>query len=111
MESIGHAILKTSIRNGYYFHVAPPIRSNPKYMDEKGYLRYLKEHNKRELVRQWVPLKSPYKAQEKLDELLSKKWTWMVVPNNCASFVKEILKAGGADTGVYSNCPALEEWK
>lgn len=44
----------------------------------------------------------------KLEELLAAKWTWGVLPHNCASFVEEVVQAGGSDAGLYSNCPALE---
>ena len=106
----GHALLNTGDRQGFYFHVAPPIVSHPKYMNETGYQRYLKEHKKHELKRQRVTIPKPQLAQARLDELLSKKWTWGVLPNNCADFVENVLAAGGSSVGVYSNCPALERW-
>lgn len=80
-------------------------------MNKEGYQRYLEETAKREIYRRLAILKYLMKAQQKLDDLTSKPWLWMVIPNNCASFVEEILKAGGAPISVFSNCPALENWR
>jgi hypothetical protein len=57
-----------------------------------------------------VRITDPKWAQRKLEELSAARWRWMVLPHNCASYVEEILTAGGAkDAGIASNCPV--EWK
>lgn len=103
----GHLLLNTGGLGGYYFHIAE-FYGYPKYMDETGYKRYLKENGKEELSRIHVPISNPQACMLKLEELLIKKWRWGGVPNNCASFVEEILQAGGSTAGLYSNCPTKE---
>lgn len=75
------------------------------------YRRYLRETGKTELSRRWVSIKSPDAAQRELDYLLSKPWGWWGIAHNCATFVEQIVKAGGNDAGLYSNCPALEHFQ
>jgi len=106
----GHLLLNTGGRGGYYFHVAE-VRGRPKYMRQSGYERYLKENEKKELSRVSVKVPDPAAANRKLEELLLKKWTWFVLPNNCASFVEDVVQAGGSKAGLYSNCPARETFK
>lgn len=52
----------------------------------------------------------PDAAHKKLEELLAKQWTWFVLPNNCASFVEDVVKAGGSNAGLYFNCPTRERF-
>ena len=104
----GHLLLNLGGDGGVYLHVAGGIRAYPKEMDQEGYDRYLKENNKREFRRSRVIISYPDRAMRKIEELLSTKWTWGVLPHNCASFVEEIVEAGGSGAGLYSNCPALE---
>lgn len=107
-NACGHMLLNTggstSGRGGNYFHVAE-LRDHPKYMSQSGYERYLQENGKSELGRYRVRLPNPQAAADRLEELLSERWTWMVVPNNCVDFVEVVLQAGGADFGLISNCP------
>jgi hypothetical protein len=105
----GHLILNVGGNGGSYFHVAG-IRTEPKLMSDDGYRRYLKETAKRELKRFQVKISKPNAAMLKIEQLLSVKWTWGVLPHNCASFVEEIVKAAGSPAGLYSNCPALENF-
>jgi len=101
----GHALLHTA--GGWYFHVAG--RNNlPKFMREDGYLRYLKETGKSEIRRWLVKIPNPAGAHAKLEELMSKRWLWLVLPNNCVSFVEKVVQAGGSSAGMYFNCPAAE---
>lgn len=101
----GHALLH--VGDGWYFHVAGK-HDLPKFMSEDGYMRYLRENKKREIRRWIVKLTNPAGAQRKLEELLAKKWRWLVLPNNCTSFVEEVVQAGGSNAGMYFNCPAAE---
>jgi hypothetical protein len=109
----GHMLIYAAGKRGYYFHVAGNAISNyltayPHYMDDAGYRRYIKESGKRELRRVKVAMSNPDGALLYLEEVMSKKWTWGVLPNNCVAFVEELVKAGGGDWGgSYSNCPAL----
>jgi hypothetical protein len=80
-------------------------------MTEQGYNHYLATNDKKEIRRTHVVLKDPAAALLKLEELLSKKWSWWVLPNNCARFVEDVVQAGGADVGLLSNCPALENFQ
>jgi hypothetical protein len=102
----GHLLLHVPSGGGYYLHVAG-LRDYPKYMTEDGYKRYLKDNKKTELRRVPVTIPNPGAAYLKFEELLSERWTWLGVPNNCVTFVEEILKAGGNDWASVSNCPVV----
>jgi hypothetical protein len=99
----GHALARAG---NYYFHI-DGAREYPWYMAHAGYLRYLKENEKTELRRMQVRLAKPEAAQRKLEELSAKRWTWLLLPNNCASFVEEIFAAGGSNVSTWTNCPAM----
>lgn len=101
----GHTLLH--VGDSWYFHVAGGY-DVPKFMHESGYQRYLKENDKREIRRWIVKLPNPRGAHLKLHELLKKPWLWAVLPHNCASFVEEVVRAGGSNAGMYLNCPRGE---
>ena len=105
----GHLLLNLGGSVGTYFHVAGII-TKPRLMTQTGYERYLRENKKSELKRFKINISHSDKAMMKLEELMSKTWLWGVLPHNCASFVEEIVKAGGSAAGLYSNCPALESF-
>jgi uncharacterized protein YfaP (DUF2135 family) len=96
----GHALLKAGL---YYFHVDGWNR--PYYMTESEYRRYMNEAGKHELFKRSIHLVNPEGAQRKLEELSAKVWYWLGVPNNCVSYVEDILTAGGANDSILSNCP------
>jgi hypothetical protein len=99
----GHAIANAG---HYYFHV-DGAHGYPWYMGHAGYMRYLRENGKKELRRTRISLPNPEGAQRKLEQLTARKWTWLIVPNNCASFVEEVFAAGGSRVSSWSNCPKL----
>lgn len=108
LNPCGHMLLSTG--GGWYFHVA--VRKGPpRYMREPGYARYLKDHGKRQLRRTPVRVPEPEAAHRKLEELLGKPWSWWVLPNNCASFVEDVVRAGGSKAGLYFNCPVAERFR
>jgi hypothetical protein len=90
----GHMLLNTGGVGGMYFQVAGAI-IRPRYMNEAGYRRYLRESGKSELRRIPVFIKHPTRSQLTLEQLLSKRWVWGAVVHNCESFVEEIIMAGG----------------
>ena len=113
----GHMILcaGNSSANSWYFHVAGQgvrelygVYGYPKFMRESDYNRYLSENGKHEIRRMDAQIASPAGAYQKLTELMISKWFWRVLPHNCASFVKEIITAGGGDLKVMLNCPDQE---
>jgi hypothetical protein len=106
----GHMLLNTGGGGGWYFHVAE-ARGRPKFMGEDGYKRYLAENGKKEISRTFVKISDPGACNRKLEELLLKQWTWFLLPNNCASFVEDVLQAGGTKAGLYSNCPTRETFR
>jgi hypothetical protein len=106
----GHTLLNVNGIAGIYAHISE-LRGRPRFMYGKGYFRYLIENEKKELNRTPVLLPKPREATRKLEELLNRPWTWWVIHNNCASFIEEILEAGGAHKSLWSNCPALESFK
>ena len=110
LNPCGHLLLNTGGVGGWYFHVAD-LRGRPKFMDEKGYNLYLKENKKKELSRTFVRIPDPAASNRKLEQLLQEQWTWFILPNNCASFVEDVLQAGGTDAGLYSNCPSREKFR
>jgi hypothetical protein len=104
----GHMLLNVGGYAGKYFHAAGGVYHRPLMMDAFGYARYLKENNKKELNRQRIHIPKPLAAQAKLEEIMIKKRAWLVLPNNCADFVEDIIRAGGSNKGLYLNCPTLE---
>lgn len=103
----GHQILNLG---GLYFHVAG-VHAEPLMMTDVGYQRYLKETRKKELQRYRVMVRDHDAAMFKLEQLLSRKWRWGGLPNNCATFVEEIVQAGGSSAGLYFNCPTVERFR
>lgn len=104
----GHALLHTG--GGWYFHVAGGY-AVPRFRSESGYQRYLRENHKREIRRWPVKLPNPHGAHRKMQELLARQWLWLGLPQNCVSFVEEIVRAGGSKAGMYLNCPAGEPFR
>lgn len=111
----GHALLyvprqsNLGASGGYYFQVAE-VYGNPRMMTSEGYQRYLKENKKKELKRYAVSVSKPSNSEAKLRELVGKKWVWVVLPNNCAAFVEDVVRAGGSSAGLWSNCPKAESF-
>jgi len=103
----GHMLLNTG--GGWYFHIAER-KGKPRFMREAGYRRYLAEHGKREIRRIFLDIPNPEGSHRKLEELLAKQWFWFVLANNCASFVEDIVRAGGSNAGLYFNCPSRERF-
>ena len=101
----GHTLLYTG--GGWYFHV-DGWNSRPWFMREEGYMRYLRENNKREIRRWIVNIPDPIGAHVKLVQLLAEKWQWGILPHNCVNFVEEVVQAGGSSAGMYFNCPSIE---
>ena len=113
----GHMILcaGTSSTNSWYFHVAGQgtrefwgVWAYPKFMREAGFNQYLQENGKHEIRRLDTQIQDSDAAYQKLTQLMAGKWFWGVLLNNCASFVKEIIAAGGGDLSVMLNCPDQE---
>ncbi|MCO8162690.1 hypothetical protein NJC38_10975 [Pseudomonas sp. 21LCFQ010] len=98
----GHALLRVGF---YYFHILG-WAERPWYMTEQGFERYKHEGGKRELFRRKIIITKPLEAQRKLEALSVKPWHWLGVPNNCVSYVEDILRAGGANDASFINCPA-----
>jgi hypothetical protein len=90
----GHALLNTGGTGGNYFQIAG-VATRPRYMDEAGYQRYLRETGKKEIRRIPVYIKNPQASQLKLEQLLNESWTWGIVVHNCETMVEDIIVAGG----------------
>ena len=54
-----------------------------------------------------MPIPHPDAARTHLERLMSERWTWGGLPNNCVAFVEEVIKAGGGTWASASNCPAV----
>src|SRR5436305_11537163 len=66
----GHMLLNTGGVSGNYFQIAG-IRVRPRYMNEEGYQRYLKESGNTELRRLPVFIPNPEASQLKLEQILT----------------------------------------
>jgi hypothetical protein len=106
----GHALLNLGGPDGYYVHV-DGVYKHPKKMNRSQFERYLRENNKRVLRRDPVYVPNPTLAFFKAERLLSEKWAWGGLVHNCASFVEEIIRAGGGRVSVPANCPTTLLWK
>lgn len=106
INSWGHMLLHSPLAlPGTYFQVAG-VRACPRYLTDGGFRRYMNETGKKELRRFQVRIPDKRAAHCKLEELLSKPWTWWAVVHNCESFVEEIVIAGRGrpiHTGVFFN--------
>lgn len=102
INKYGHALLYVP-KQGLYFQIAG-IYTFPTMMDELGFNRYKTENAKRVLGRQIYSLPSPNGAYNELMLSTSKKWVWGGVINNCATFVQDIIRAGGSSATI-SNLP------
>lgn len=94
LNPYGHMLLNTGGKGGRYFQVSDKY-GNPRMMNEEQFQRYLRENDKTIVTVMRVVIPHPEKSQAKLEELLSKKWIWGVIINNCESMVEEIVMAGG----------------
>jgi hypothetical protein len=90
----GHMLLNTGGQGGSYFQVSE-VYGNPRMMDESQFQRYLSENGKTIVTVMRVNIPQPQKSQLKLEEVLSNKWKWGAIVNNCESMVEEIVMAGG----------------
>jgi hypothetical protein len=104
-----------SSSTAWYFHVAGSgvkeafgVYAYPKFMREKDYHLYLTDNGKHEIRRLDASISNPSAAYQKLTELMISKWWWKVLPDNCATFAREIIKAGGGKLDVVWNCPDQE---
>lgn len=103
----GHVLLH--IHSGYYFHVPglPAWRDFPRYMSAPGYRRYLRSHRKSEVRRRSMALPRPGDAAAYLERAMARRWNWLLIPNNCVTFVEEIIAAGGGTWSSVTNCPTI----
>lgn len=97
----GHMMLRV---DNYYFHVSG-VYNYPMYMTRSQFDTYIKTNNKTKIFRTKRTLIDKNAARLKLKELLTEKWLWLVIPNNCTDFVEEVIGAGENDFGLISNCP------
>jgi hypothetical protein len=91
-----HMLLKAGTT---YFQVVlggfAGIHATPRYMNQAGFDRYLKETGKRFRFQYPIAIPHPERAQLKLEQLLSKPWWWGGAVHNCEGLVEEIVMAGG----------------
>ena len=90
----GHMLLNTGGVGGNYFQIAG-VRVRPRYMNEDGYQRYLRDTGKTEKWRIRVFIPRPEASQLRLEQLLNESWSWGVVVHNCETMVEQIIMAGG----------------
>lgn len=115
----GHMILNVGGCGGTYFHVTgrpagvdghryPGLSWYPMQMRGTTFYRYLTENKKVEWKRWRIPLTNPAGALKRLEDLLTNRWLWKVLPHNCVAFVESVVEAGGVKKEILlTNCPAL----
>jgi hypothetical protein len=113
----GHLILNLggTACDGMYFHaVGDPqgrglgkMLGYPLQMNQGQFLRYITECKKVVWRRDKVELPNPDAAMRRLEELLTHEWLWLVLWNNCVSFVEDVIHHGGSHAGMLIHCPAL----
>lgn len=71
------------------------------------YLEYLSANSKQEVYRVEVPFTNPAGLKDYISKITSEKWRWLGIPNNCYSFVEEVLDSAGAIGSYHKtfNCP------
>lgn len=106
----GHMLLNTGGFGGWYAHV-DGFFQRPLVMGELGYRRYLRENFKVELRRWPVHVRYPGVALRRFEELTTKHWLWLGLAHNCAAFVEDVVAAGGAEEGLWTNCPSRETFR
>jgi hypothetical protein len=75
---------------------------------DANYQRYLVKNGKVELRRNDVRITKPSGGYTTLMRYMADKWFWQVLPNNCATFTREIIARGGGSLRVLLNCPDQE---
>ena len=79
----GHMLLNTGGKEGWYFHVTDFGIKYPKFMGYTGYLRYMRENEKREFARVPVSLANPAMGESELSNLLMRQWFYDPMERNC----------------------------
>jgi hypothetical protein len=117
VNKCGHVLLNigglpiVDAPGGYYVHIDGELTQPwkyPHYMNEMEYRRYKKENEKTEISRHHIYVPEPRNALLELERLLNEKWRFGLIFNNCATFVDQVLKAGGGGlqmTPGLVNCP------
>jgi hypothetical protein len=103
----GHAVLQIG---DYYFHFAGPSRVEyPKMFTAGEFKAYLSQRGKHVIGYYNMDIAFPKLAEAELRNLLDRKWQTFVIAHNCATFVKEIIYAGGNRRPFQESCPT--SWK
>ena len=117
----GHALVHCIGRSDCYFHVAgnpasatdpdfwrSPLTSRPLYLDAAGFVRYLRENDRKEWGRVKGRLQSPKGAIAYLKAAAVTEWKWRPYTHNCVDFVGEVITAGkGSPLPGSSNMPKV----
>jgi hypothetical protein len=97
----GHMLLNTGGKEGWYFNVTRAWIKYPRFMGYRGYLRYMRENEKREIARIPVTIVEPDWAASELVRLMYQLWVYDPTKHNCVHFVDNILVAGKSKARVY----------
>jgi len=106
----------TNSDDSWYLHVAGQgvrevlgVWAYPKFMrGDANFYRYLADNGKREIRRIDVRMTNPSGAYTALMKYMADKWFWRVLPNNCVTFTRDLVVAGGGTLAVPLNCPDQE---
>lgn len=104
----GHVLLSVGGGFGHYFqYTTASVYGYATYIDsESNFQRYLLENKKSELSRKKLTIPDSKKAEERLTKLMNNKWAYGLVVHNCATFVEEVVKAGGNFWDFPDSCPS-----
>lgn len=108
INTCGHVLLHVGGGLGHYFHFDGSMFDYPKYIKgDSEYRTYLTMNGKKELLRKSVDLPRKDAAQQRLCTLMHQKWLTLIVAHNCASFVQQVIEAGGNYWAFPQHCPVL----
>lgn len=121
----GHVLLYVGGGFGHYFHKPGlsvgfdgkldlkgegPLKQSVHYFDGTEFSKYLSTDGKKETYRIKINLSNPDKAKAELENYLSSPTWYLLLPQNCVTFVENILIAGG-HSGNLNQCPGYAALK
>lgn len=99
----GHALLNVQ---GYgIVHISGMFKKPYFLAHFEEFHRYLRDNNKTVLDRYNFVLPNPDGASRRFYQLTYEPWRWLGLVHNCATFIRDILAAGGIASFYPANCP------
>lgn len=113
----GHVLLYIGGGMGHYFHLPgigvpdggnrqSSLYQHPHYFPASEYEKYLTLDEKVEIGRYRMGIPRQEEARKQLEVACTEKRVYLLLPQNCVTFVEEILRAGGNYYNL-NQCPTL----